>query len=218
MIVGKKKFISNYKKGIPQVLKEKLIADIETPFSSLMKISEGEKYSFLLESVEGGNKRSRYSLLGCDPDLIWSVSNGKSNVKYLNHNYQYELSKNPLQSLRGLINLSKFKTSYDDVPYPTLVGYLGYPMIQYMESIKLKNNDNIKIPDATLIRPKVVAIFDNIKDTISVMTLTYPSKNLSPEKAFQNSINLMRKTIKKLEKSILKTAGKKAIKTKLSFR
>ena len=70
MNIEKKKFISNYKKGIPQLLKKNLIADIETPFSSLLKISKNEKYSFLLESVEGGSKRGRYSLLGCDPDII----------------------------------------------------------------------------------------------------------------------------------------------------
>ena len=68
-----KKFISNYNKGIPQVIKKNLIADIETPFSSLLKISKNQKYSFLLESVEGGSIRGRYSLLGCDPDLIWKV-------------------------------------------------------------------------------------------------------------------------------------------------
>ncbi len=71
MSVEKKKFISQYNKGLPQILKKNLIADIETPFSSLLKISKSEKYSFLLESVEGGSKRGRYSLLGCDPDLIW---------------------------------------------------------------------------------------------------------------------------------------------------
>ena len=49
-------------------------------------------------------------------------------------------------------------------------------MIQYMEKINLTNTDNIKIPDATLIRPKVVAVFDNIKDVISLMVVTYPSK------------------------------------------
>ena len=43
----KSKFISNYKKGLPQIISKKLIADIETPFSSLLKISKGEKYSFL---------------------------------------------------------------------------------------------------------------------------------------------------------------------------
>ena len=135
MNLEKKTFISNYKKGITQILKKNLIADIETPFSSLLKISKNEKYSFLLESVEGGSKKGRYSLLGCDPDLIWSVNKGKTSIKYLSHNYNYKISNKPLQGLRELINLSKFKKEDNTVPFPTLVGYLGYPMIHFMEDI-----------------------------------------------------------------------------------
>ena len=97
MSLEKKYFISQYNKGLPQILKKNLIADIETPFSSLLKISKGEKYSFLLESVEGGSKRGRYSLLGCDPDLVWCVNKGKQSIKYFSDNYNYKLNNNPLE-------------------------------------------------------------------------------------------------------------------------
>ncbi|MDC2979748.1 anthranilate synthase component I [Pelagibacteraceae bacterium] len=214
----KTKFISNYKKGLPQIISKKLIADIETPFSSLLKINKGEKYSFLLESVEGGSNRGRYSILGCDPDLIWMVNKGKINIKYFDSNYEYKLSKQPLQSLRELIKISKFKNIDNNVPIPTLVGYLGYPMIQYMEKINLSNIDNIKIPDATLIRPKVVAVFDNIKDVISLMVVTYPCKKKNPEKAFANANILLNKTIRKLEKSILNNSSNVSKKSKLNFK
>ena len=75
--ICKKKFINNYTKGVPQILTLRYIADTETPVSTLLKISKNEKYSFLLESVEGGDQRGRFSLLGCNPDLIWKVNNGK---------------------------------------------------------------------------------------------------------------------------------------------
>ena len=68
--LSKEKFINLYQKNIPQILTHKIIADIETPVSTLLKISKNERYSFLLESVEGGEQRGRYSLLGCSPDLI----------------------------------------------------------------------------------------------------------------------------------------------------
>ena len=67
---NKDKFFKNYNDGIPQIIQKEFIADVETPVSSLIKISENEKYSFLLESVEGGDQRGRYSILGCDPDII----------------------------------------------------------------------------------------------------------------------------------------------------
>ena len=218
MIINKRIFISNYNKNLPQILNKSLIADIETPFSSFLKITKKEKFSFLLESVEGGTNKGRYSLLGCDPDLIWNVKKGKHSIKYLDCKYNYDLSSNPLSALRELINLSKIKNSKNNVPYPTLVGYLGYPMIQYMEDINLHNKDNINIPDATLIRPKIVAVFDNIRDVISLMTVCYPNKNISAEKAYNKSLLLLNKTIKKLERSILKSTNKKIKKTKLKFK
>ena len=75
--INKEKFIDNYTKNIPQILTHKIIADTETPVSTLLKITKNEKYSFLLESVEGGEQRGRFSLLGCKPDLIWKVIKGK---------------------------------------------------------------------------------------------------------------------------------------------
>ena len=214
----KKKFIKGYNNNLPQLINKNLVADVETPISSLLKISKNQKYSFLLESVEGGSKRGRYSLLGCDPDLIWSVEKGEAKIRYLGINYNYKFNNDPLKSLKELVNLSKFKKTLEEVPYPTLVGYLGYPMIQYMENIKLKNKDNIKIPDAILIRPKIVAVFDNIKDDISLMSVSYPCKTVSAEKAFKDSVSLLSKTIKKLEKSILKPSIIKKNKSKLKFK
>ena len=191
----KNKFIQGYENGVPQILKKNLIADIETPISSLLKISNNQKYSFLLESVEGGSKRGRYSLLGCEPDLIWEVKSNKSKLKYIKNNYNYEISSSPIQSLKQLVKLSKIPNENYEVPYPILVGYLGYSMIQYMENLNLKNIDNINIPEAILIRPKVVAVFDNIKYVISLMTVSYHCKNLSPDKAYNKANALLKKTI-----------------------
>ena len=71
-------FIKNYNKKIPQIIQRELVADIETPITSLIKIAKEEKYSFLLELVEGGDRRGRFSLLGCDPDIIWKINKKKS--------------------------------------------------------------------------------------------------------------------------------------------
>ena len=170
------KFIEGLEKNKPQLLTKNLIADVETPISCLLKIKKNQKYSFLLESVEGGSLRGRYSLLGCDPDIVWQVNNGKASIKYNYENYNYKISNEPIESLKNLIEISKFDKGSIEVPYPILVGYLGYPMIQYMEKISLKNKDNINIPESILIRPKIVTVFDNIKDIITVMTVIYSSK------------------------------------------
>ena len=72
--------IYNQKKS--QIISKEFVGDLETPISALLKLSNNQKYSFLLESVEGGKQRGRYSLLGCEPDLIWKVNkNGKVKIK-----------------------------------------------------------------------------------------------------------------------------------------
>ena len=196
-------FIKNYNEGISQILERELIADTETPISSLLQLSKNQKYSFLLESVQGGDQRGRFSLLGCDPDLIWKIKNKNVEIIKLNNNLKLPIiSKDPIQSLKDLINFSKIKRSLESPPFPTLVGYLGYPMIQFMEKINLKNYDDIKIPDAIMIRPKLVAVFDNIKDTITIMTSVYPNKNINAKLALNKGKIYIDSIIDKLKKNV----------------
>ena len=220
--VSKKKFIDNYIRNIPQILSHQIVADTETPVSTLLKISKNEKYSFLLESVEGGDQRGRYSLLGCKPDIIWKVKNGKvsitTNCKYIKDNVSADL--NPIQSLRNILQLSKIQRDFNKTPYPVLVGYLGYPMIQYMEKINLSNPDTLNIPEAVMIRPKIVAVFDNIKDTIDVMTAIYPEKNIKAEIALKKAEELIKESVEKLNTQITKNdvSNKKNIQIKSNYK
>ena len=77
-------------------------------------------------------------------------------------------------------------------------------MIQYMEKIILSNPDTLNIPEAVMIRPKIVAVFDNIKDTIDVMTAIYPEKNIKAEIALKNAEKLIKESIEKLNTQIKK--------------
>ncbi len=203
--INKRKFIEDYNSGKPLIIQKELIADFETPISSLIKISKNEKYSFLLESVEGGDQRGRFSLLGCNPDIIWEVKDNKVKIKSFDSNLDLSfLSKEPIKSLKELLKFSKIKRDYNLPPFPVLVGYLGYPMIRFMEEINLRNKDEINIPDAVMIRPKLVAVFDNIKDTINIMSPIYPNKNTSANIALKNAKNIIEKAIRKLNKDIPK--------------
>jgi len=213
----KKKFIAGLKKNKPQLLTKNLIADIETPISCLLKIKKNQKYSFLLESVEGGSLRGRYSLLGCDPDLVWEVKNNKAKIKYLYEDYNYTISYKPIQSLKDLIEHSKFDKKNIDTPFPILVGYMGYPMIKYMEKVKLKNPDNIKIPDSIMIRPKIVTVFDNIKDIITVMTVVYPTNKKNFDDIYRNAEKQLDSKINLFKKSLIKEPKNK-IKSELNFK
>ena len=77
-------FAKNYARGEPQVVWTRLIADLETPVSAYMKLTHGsgqaQSMSFLLESVEGGATRGRYSVIGLDPDLVWRAHGDKAEI------------------------------------------------------------------------------------------------------------------------------------------
>ncbi len=212
----KNRFIEGLKQKKPQILTRDLIADIETPISCLLKLRKNQKYSFLLESVEGGSLRGRYSLLGCDPDIIWEVNNNSASIIYQDINYGYDVSNEPIESLKNLIEISKFEKGEIEVPYPILVGYLGYPMIKYMEQINLENEDNINIPESVLIRPKIVTVFDNIKDSITVMTAVYPSNDKNFENIYNKTQQTLEVKVNQLKESLIQTKKNK-IKSDLNF-
>ena len=212
----KNRFIEGLKQKKPQILTRDLIADIETPISCLLKLRKNQKYSFLLESVEGGSLRGRYSLLGCDPDIIWEVNNNSASIIYQDINYGYDVSNEPIESLKNLIEISKFEKGEIEVPYPILVGYLGYPMIKYMEQINLENEDNINIPESVLIRPKIVTVFDNIKDSITVMTVVYPSNDKNFENIYNKAQQTLEVKVNQLKESLIQTKKNK-IKSDLNF-
>ena len=67
-------------RGEPQIVSTRLVADLETPVSAKLKLARNARYSFLLESVEGGAVRGRYSIIGLNPDLIWKVEGGKASI------------------------------------------------------------------------------------------------------------------------------------------
>jgi len=73
-------FADRYRRAEPQVVWTTLVADLETPVSAFLKLGGGKAMSFLLESVEGGAVRGRYSIIGFDPDLIWRTNDGKAEI------------------------------------------------------------------------------------------------------------------------------------------
>src|ERR1700686_5130536 len=101
-----------YEAGRPQAIHARLIADLETPVSAFLKLAEGRQNAFLLESVQGGETRGRYSIIGFKPDLIWRCRDGKAEI---NTNARAapdafvpaQLAERPLESLRALVNATR---------------------------------------------------------------------------------------------------------------
>jgi anthranilate synthase component 1 len=182
-------FAAAYERGEAQIVSSRLVADLETPVSAKLKLARNARYSFLLESVEGGAVRGRYSIIGLNPDVIWKVDGGKASINRkagTDPDGPFEpLELPPLQSLRALLAESRIKLPEDAPPMAAGVfGYMGYDMVRLMEELPDANPDTLGLPDAVLIRPTVMAIFDSVRDEVTVTSAVYPELGVSAKAAF----------------------------------
>ena len=181
-------FAARYAEGRPQVIWTTLVADLETPVSAMLKLAEGRAYSFLLESVTGGEVRGRYSLIGMKPDLVWRCRGDQVEINRdarHDHNSFEPLPGKPLEELRALIDESRIDLDDELPPMAAgLFGFMTYDMVRQMERLPDDNPDTLGIPDAVFMRPTVMAIFDTIQDRVIIVTPVWPSDERSPTHAY----------------------------------
>ena len=186
---GFAKFREEYEGGRGQVLWRRGVADLETPVAAFLKLASGKPNAFLLESVEGGASRGRYSIIGLDPDLIWRCRAGAAELNRDAHAAPYAFAPDPrppLDSLRALIAESRMDLPEGLPPMcGGLIGYLGYDMVRQMERLPQKNADALGIPEAILGRPQLFAIFDNVTDLLTLAAPVYPRAGITAVRAWE---------------------------------
>ncbi len=200
-------FALAYDRGQAQVVATRLVADLETPVSAMLKLSRNARYSFLLESVEGGAVRGRYSIIGMNPDVIWKT---EGNVASLNRQAlrdsdgPYEATtQDPLTSLRALLKESRIALPEDAPPMAAGVfGYLGYDMVRLMEDLPEPNPDSLGLPDGMMIRPTVMAIFDSVRDEVTVTSAVYPDASISARAAYARAGERVSEVVDSLDRPI----------------
>jgi anthranilate synthase component I len=164
-------------------------ADLETPVGAFLKLAHGRPYSFLLESIEGGASRGRYSIIGMAPDLVWRCRDGRAelNADALGTPETYAVDEAaPLDSLRALVARTRLDLPPGLPPMAGgLVGYLAYDMVRLMERLPEKNADALGVPDAILTRPTLFAIFDNVRDVLTLAAPIYPRPGTDAEAALR---------------------------------
>jgi anthranilate synthase component 1 len=144
-------------------------ADMDTPVSAYLKIARGE-YSFLLESVEGGERLARYSFLGTEPALV--LSTGKDNPIDPLTAIEKEFKKIKPVHVEGLPRF-----------HGGMVGYLSYETARYFEKLPSPERDALGLPESVLMLADTLLIFDHISHTIKVVSHVYIDGNV--EKAYR---------------------------------
>ncbi|MGV6875128.1 anthranilate synthase component I [Pseudochelatococcus sp. B33] len=182
-------FAARYDAGVADVVSVTLVADLETPVAAYIKLQAiARGPSLLLESVEGGAARGRYSIIGLNPDVVWRCRDGA--VEVARDGAPAEADPHPpLDSLRALLAESRL-----DLPrgLPSMAagvfGYLGYDMVRQMERLPAPPPDALHVPDAVMVRPTLIAVFDSVTDALSLVTPVRPRPGVSARQAFEAAL------------------------------
>ena len=152
-----------------------VLADVETPLGAYWKLAHDETYSFLLESVTGGEQVSRYSVLGVHPRAVLRTKDGK--VRRLSPegetDFELEKGEDPLHLLQREMG----EAVAIDIPgLPAFaggaVGMLAYDVVRYFERLPDTTTDDLQLPDMAMMLVDVVVVFDHAKNLIKIVAMT----------------------------------------------
>ena len=164
--------------GRPALIWRRLIADTETPVGAALKWMVAERGDFLLESVEGGEVRGRYSLLGIDPDLVFRATGAACEVNRAWRQQRDAFAPLPgdsLAELRALVSACRI-----DVPpglppaLACLVGYFGYETVGLVEKLPRAAPSALALPDMLFVRPGLILVFDRLGDELFAVAPVWP--------------------------------------------
>ena len=170
--------------GKPALVWRKLVADTETPVGAALKLFEDGRGDFLLESVQGGEVRGRYSLIGLDPDLVFrAVGHGAE----INRTWQTDraafaaLPGDALAELRALAAACRIDVPAQLPPaLACLVGYFGYETIGLVEKLPRAPQSPLELPDMLFVRPTLILVFDRLSDALWCVAPVWPA-SAAPE-------------------------------------
>ena len=210
-------FSEKYDSERSQVVYSTLVADLETPVSAMLKIAAESQYSFLLESVEGGSVRGRYSIIGLEPDVIWRChkSSPEINRKALLDTKTFITEPTgALDSLQQLLEESEVELPEHLPPMAAgLVGYMGYDTVRLMENIPDNNPPNLAVPDGLFIRPTIMAIFDSVLDNLTIVTPVRYNSTQTAKQAFDQALARLNNVTDKFSHNL--TPEKRSIKRQI---
>jgi anthranilate synthase component 1 len=194
-------FVEKAQQGNLIPVYRELVADIDTPVSAYLKLSDlSNGYSFLLESVEGSEKVARYSYLGCSPYQSLSsrghqvtITRGKSVQR------QTLLDgRDPLEVIRDLMAEYRFVSpDTADRFYGGAVGYLSYDMVRHFEQLPDINPDDLQLPECEFMFTDTLVIFDHVMHRMRVVANAHVDGD--PQQAYWDAIRRIDRLVEALE-------------------
>jgi anthranilate synthase component 1 len=172
-------------RGEPALVWRTQVADTETPVAAALKLIRPERGDFLLESVEGGAVRGRYSLLGLAPDLLFRARGGAAEInrRWATDRDAFEpLEDDALTAMRKLVTACRM-TVPDGLPraLACLVGYFAYETIGLVEALPRPPANPLDLPDMLFARPTLILVFDRLADQLYLVAPIWPDTDGDPE-------------------------------------
>lgn len=184
---------SNYNR-IP--LMREVLADMDTPLSVYKKLAD-EPYSYLFESVQGGEKWGRYSIIGLGSSTILRVSGHQLSIEENGKIIKEETVEDPLQAVE-LYHHEYRVPEIDGMPRFSggLVGYFGYDCVRYIETRlgASEKDDPLECPDILLMVSEQLVVFDNLNGKMHIIVHANPEQNNAYEKA-QKQLDVLAKKL-----------------------
>lgn len=222
-------FIEKARKGNLIPVYKEILADMETPVSAFMKIDDGD-YSYLLESVEGGEKIARYSFLGTSPSLIFKSKGSQIEILktsprakgLTSQSPKYKIEKftterDPLFKIKELMDGFRF-VKVDGLPRfcGGLVGYMGYDVVRCFEEIPDENPDDLGLPDMLFVLTDTILIFDHIDHKIKIVSNALVQND--PLEAYKAAVGRIEEIAKGLKKPLVVNRRRKGARSPLGFK
>ncbi len=178
-----------------------ILADMETPVSAFKKLRK-DNYSFLLESVQGGEKWARYSFIGFEPALIFRSKGQKVELIKNGKTERIIESSYPLDVLRDIMNNYRI-VEVEGLPrfFGGAVGYVGYDMVRFIERLPDHTIDDLNLFDAIFLITETILIFDNLSNTIKVVCNVHVDNAQDTEKVYHSAQMKIKKIISLLRKN-----------------
>lgn len=162
--------------GRPFLIIRRLADDLTTPVAAILKMGADRPWSFLLESVKGGESRGRYSILGLDPARLFRIEEGIASIAGPDGNFM-PVSDEPIGALDAFVRDADANMTDAHPAAPMLqgvFGYMGYDMVALTDDIPLPAADDATPPQALLILPRSLAVFDAVQQEILLVRRLEP--------------------------------------------